>query len=160
MNLEAIQQFLVPVRVVQETETSLREAGRDGFERFVLWSGVVSETTFTVRTQHVPRQTSYKLANGLCVRVDGEELHRLNRWLFECGEVLGVQVHTHPTNAYHSETDDRYPIVTLLGGLSIVVPEFARAGLRGPGIAAYRLTRPGWSPLAPEVVGQLLSVEP
>ena len=69
----------------------------------------------------MPRQTAYRLSEGLCVRVEGPELHRLNIWLYEHHELLAVQVHAHPTDAYHSETDDTYPIVTTRGGLSLVV---------------------------------------
>jgi hypothetical protein len=82
--------------------------------------------------------------------VEGSELHRLNVWLFEHGEELAVQVHSHPTDAYHSDTDDAYPIVAIRGGLSIVVPDFARDGLLGHGVAYYRLGREGWDELSVE----------
>src|SRR2546425_8616923 len=116
---ESITRFLVPALVVQETDAQLRAAGRDHSECFVLWSGVQDRNTFLVRTAHVPRQTAYRYSTGLGVRVDGDELHRLNIWLFQHHEQLGVQVHSHPTEAYHSETDDTYPIVTVRGGLSL-----------------------------------------
>jgi hypothetical protein len=35
-----------------------------------------------------------------------------------------VQVHTHPKAAFHSLTDDTWPIVHTLGFLSLVVPNF------------------------------------
>ena len=97
---------------------------------------------------HVPRQTSYKLYDGLCVRVDGDELHRLNVWLYEAQQVIGVQVHSHPVDAYHSDTDDAYPIATLEGSLSIVLPLFGRDGFESSDIAAYRLRREGWLELS------------
>lgn len=77
------------------------------------------------------------------VRVDGDALHRLNVWLYQHQQMLGVQVHAHPTDAYHSDTDDTFPIVTTLGGLSLVVPNFCRRDLFR-GSAAYRLTPNGW----------------
>jgi hypothetical protein len=121
---------------------------------------VVTDNVFDVVTPHVPKQTSYRLDTGLCVRVDGDELHRLNRWLFDAGEILGVQVHSHPTDAYHSETDDTYPMVTLLGGLSIVVADFGRDGIAGSSTAGYRLSREGWIDLAPTDLTDLLEVVP
>jgi hypothetical protein len=36
-----------------------------------------------------------------------------------------VQVHTHPFEAFHSETDDRYPLLFDPGFLSLVIPNFA-----------------------------------
>src|SRR5258708_7476442 len=99
------------MKIVAKTEETLRSAGAEGYEAFVLWSGRQNGRTFDVRTAHVPQQKSYRLPSGLCVRVEGDELHRLNVWLYESGEVLAVQVHAHPDEAYHSETANAYPIV-------------------------------------------------
>lgn len=144
MNLEQVRRFRIAEKLVQASEKPLREAGHAGYERFVLWSGTVISEVFEVHTVHVPSQTAYKLETGLCVRVGGDELHRLNRWLFEQSEMLGVQIHTHPAEAYHSNTDDAYPIVTQVGALSVVVPDFCRRGLFTRGTATYRLRMGGW----------------
>ena len=144
MMLADVERFRVPAAIVQQTEETLRSAGAEGYEAFVLWSGCQDGRLFNVRTIHVPRQDSYRLDSGLCVRVDGDELHRLNVWLYEAREILAVQVHAHPDAAYHSETDDTYPIVATLGGLSIVAAEFCRAGLLTSSTAIYRLCSDGW----------------
>lgn len=142
--LTEVERFFVPSHIVKHTEEKLRAAGSKGYEMFVLWSGCQRDRVFEIKTQHVPEQTSYRLRSGLCVRVEGPELHRLNVWLYEAGEMLAVQVHAHPTDAYHSETDDTYPIVATLGGLSIVAPDFCRRGLFAEGTAIYRLEPEGW----------------
>jgi hypothetical protein len=36
-----------------------------------------------------------------------------------------VQIHTHPGQAFHSPTDDNWPIVAQAGFLSMVIPDFA-----------------------------------
>jgi hypothetical protein len=154
--LEAISRFVVPLTVVYATDEQLRFAGRIHSECFVLWSGVQEGDKFLVRNVHVPKQTAYRFPDGLCVRVEGDELHRLNLWLYEHGEQLGVQVHSHPTEAYHSETDDTYPIVTVRGGLSLVVPDFAREGLLGGGVASYRLGFSGWDELSLDDVNRMI----
>jgi hypothetical protein len=143
--LADVERFQVPARIVNETEGTLRHAGSEGYEAFVLWSGQQNGRLFSVRTAHVPRQDSYRLNSGLCVRVDGSELHRLNVWLYEACEILAVQVHAHPDDAYHSETDDTYPIVATLGGLSIVAAEFCRDQLFTSSTAIYRLYPGGWT---------------
>ena len=145
MTLADVEQFQVPATIVKQSEEALRRAGAKGYEAFVLWSGQQHGRLFAVRTAHVPRQDSYRLPTGLCVRVDGSELHRLNVWLYEVGEVLAVQVHAHPDEAYNSETDDTYPIVATLGGLSVVAAEFCREGLFSPSTAIYRLYPDGWA---------------
>ena len=144
MSLEAVTRFRVSREVVAKTERELRHAGRHGHELFVLWSGLIESGCFVVRTPHVPKQTSYKLRTGLCVRVEGEALHKLNTWLYKHEEMLGVQVHAHPTDAYHSDTDDAYPIVTAVGGVSIVAADFCRDGLIASTSAIYRLTGGSW----------------
>ena len=152
MTLADVEQFQVPATIVKQTEEALRSAGGEGYEAFVLWSGQQIGRLFTVRTAHVPRQDSYRLASGLCVRVDGSELHRLNVWLYESGEVLAVQVHAHPDDAYHSETDDTYPIVATLGGVSVVAAEFCREGLFSRSTAIYRLYQDGWIEQSPDLI--------
>ena len=149
MNLTRLERFTIPTRIVDDTERSLRRAGRKGLELFVLWSGLVIENEFFARTAHVPRQTSYQLETGLMVRVDGDALHQLNAWLYDHDEVLMVQIHAHPTTAFHSTTDDTYPIVTADGSLSIVAADFCRHGLLSDSSAVYRLDNQTWLELDP-----------
>jgi hypothetical protein len=145
MSLEQVARFQVPAVVQEQTESSLRAAGRDGYELFVLWSGRIAGDAFRVMAGHVPRQTSAKTRDGLLVRVEGEALHKMNVWLYEHEQLLGAQIHAHPRKAFHSETDDTYPIVTTLGGLSLVAANFCSRGLRHRSSAAYRLTPNGWA---------------
>ena len=144
MTLRGVQRFRIHADAVRETVEAIRSAGLDGYELFVIWSGKRDDNVFSIDKVHIPDQTSYKLHSGLCVRIDGSELHRLNVWLYEAQQVIGVQVHSHPAAAYHSETDDTYPIATLEGSLSIVLPFFGRDGWESSGIAAYRLGTGGW----------------
>jgi hypothetical protein len=48
-------------------------------------------------------------------------------WFQLAQENLGIriQVHTHPDEAFHSATDDAFPIVHTIGFLSLVIPNFA-----------------------------------
>ena len=55
-----------------------------------------------------------------------------DRWLTDLWKRLAAskqsvkaQVHTHPGEAFHSATDDNWPIVSQEGFLSIVIPDFA-----------------------------------
>ncbi|MDQ3380866.1 MAG: hypothetical protein M3546_11215 [Actinomycetota bacterium] len=144
MTLENVERFVVPGTVVADTEDALREAGTSGYELFVLWTGAVEGDRFRARTMHVPKQTSYRHKRGLLVRVEGDALHDLNKWLYEHRQVLAVQVHAHPRKAFHSDTDDEFPIVTARGGLSIVVADFCRDGLISMRTAYFRLLDGEW----------------
>ena len=159
MTLRGVQRFRIEASAIRETVEAIRSAGQDGYESFVLWSGTRDDDTFTVAQVHIPEQTSYKLNTGLCVRIDGSELHRLNVWLYEAQQVIGVQVHSHPTDAYHSDTDDTYPIATLEGSLSIVLPFFGRDGWESSDIAVYRLEQDEWVELTGPLSDQIEVVD-
>lgn len=156
--LADVLSFQVGADLVAATERPMRESGAQGYERFVLWCGAAIGSTFVVRSVYVPAQTSYRLESGLCVRVDGEELFRLNQWLFEHKETLGIQLHSHPFEAYHSETDNAFPIATEIGALSIVVPNFCRGGLWDPGTVTYRLRSGGWREVPAAAARRLVKV--
>lgn len=159
-SLENIVEFRIPDHVIDATDNQLREVGTYGAECFVLWVGHPDNDRFHVEHAYVPTQNAYQLPDGLCITVDGDELHRLNKWLYTNSMILAAQVHSHPRRAYHSETDSAYPIVTQRGGLSIVVPDFGQRGLRGHGVESYRLGAPGWQHLRPRVVRRLMQMGP
>ncbi|HVA10217.1 MAG TPA: hypothetical protein VNG12_26165 [Acidimicrobiales bacterium] len=149
MSLTDVVLFRVSKDLVRRTEKTLKAAGKHGNELFVFWSGKQEGAEFLVEAGHVPLQTAYKTPDGLSVEVLGEELHKLNAWLYTNSHVLALQIHCHPHDAYHSETDDRFPIVTTLGGASLVVPEFCRQGLLTDGSVLYRLSTDGWKRATP-----------
>ncbi len=144
MSLEDVRTFSVSAEIIEKTEATLQAAGSDGYEMFVLWSGRREGDSFRFLTAHAPRQTSYRTKEGLSVKIDGPELHHLNVWLLDNQETLAAQVHAHPSEAFHSHTDDTYPIVTALGGLSLVAADFARDGVLSDSSALYHLKDDGW----------------
>lgn len=147
--LAGVTRFVIPPRLLDDTLDVLTASGLDGHEAFVVWSGVVDRSTLVYQSLIVPEQTAHRTPDGLLVTVDGSSLFAVNRQAYQRGEILAGQVHTHPTDAYHSDTDDHFPLVTLLGALSIVVPDFAAARRAGMSRWAwYRLTGVGqWAPL-------------
>lgn len=56
----------------------------------------------------------------------------LNEFWINLGQTnrsIRVQVHTHPLVAFHSYTDDEYPIIRKAGFLSLVIPNFGMASV-------------------------------
>lgn len=147
--LESIRLFVIEHGVIDHTIEFLRRVGTQGYEGFVLWSGY-QETAdeFRFSSAFIPEQKAMITPNGLMVIVEGEALFKINKAVHERNEILGAQVHTHPTSAYHSSTDDHYPLVTLLGALSLVLPDFAQnAPADREAWAWYRLVGTGlWKP--------------
>jgi hypothetical protein len=128
-------------------------------EGFALWAGVQSESTFSVQANIIPAQTGHQLEGGVCVSVGPEELHRINVWLFQNSMSLIGQIHTHPTDAYHSDTDDAYPIATTLGSISLVIPYFARQPFALARCAVYRLLLGrGWVEMTPQEAAALIHI--
>lgn len=150
LGLTAIDTFVLSAPILAQTLAFLRKVGASKLEGFVLWGGLIeSSTTFRFTRALIPEQEAFQTEEGLLVVVRGDALFRVNKELNECGEVLGAQIHSHPTSAYHSDTDDHYPLVTLSGALSIVVPDFARNAPEDMARWAwYRLAQYGqWTPL-------------
>lgn len=122
-----MRHFAIPIALIQQTIAFLRSVGEDGLEGFALWSGRRLEAEqFLFSSCIIPEQNAMVTSSGLLVTVEGLTLFNVNKLVHERGETLAAQVHSHPTEAYHSDTDDTYPLVTILGGLSIVIPDFAR----------------------------------
>lgn len=156
---QAVERVVLPSRVAEVTQDGLRAAGRDGNEGLAVWTGVQEGSAFLVRTVVVPRQSGIRTADGVCVVVGGDELHRLNVETFRRGERLFAQVHSHPGRAYHSDMDDRYAVVTSPGGLSLVVPDFAVRPFSVAECAVYRLAADGrWREVPPRQVAGLISL--
>ncbi|MBA3242579.1 MAG: Mov34/MPN/PAD-1 family protein [Acidobacteria bacterium] len=150
----------VPAEFAREAQEHLASVGRQGHEGFALWVGVLEGEIFHVRRTVIPAQRGLRFEQGVCVRVDGDELHRINVYLYQEGLRLMAQIHSHPTEAYHSETDDTYPIATTLGSLSLVVPDFARDPFSLARCAVYRLLPPAeWVELPGKEAEQLIILE-
>ncbi|MDE8654323.1 hypothetical protein PYV00_21735 [Novosphingobium sp. H3SJ31-1] len=64
-------------------------------------------------------------ASAVGFRLDEAWLTAFWSSLAEAGEGVRVQIHTHPGAAYHSATDDAFPILATPGFLSLVIPRFA-----------------------------------
>lgn len=155
MKLTSVERVLISMRVLQPTLDFLAERGAQGHEGFVVWGARIRDqgTTLEFTSPYVPHQTAHTTTKGLLVTVDGAALDRMNRAFYARGEIAAGQVHSHPTDAYHSETDDHFPLITLRGAISLVVPDFAQHGLASSDRWAwYRLLGLGeWESLPPHV---------
>lgn len=146
--LNRVDRVLVKRTVIDSTLRVLRKFGKHRLEGLVLWLGDIDPGTAHVTKVFVPDQHPVADEDGVGYFVGGKTLFELNRGLAETGLRLIAQVHSHPGRAYHSETDDRYAIVTADGGFSLVVPNFGRAPANPSCWAAYRLTDGLWRELS------------
>lgn len=78
----------------------------------------------------VPEQDTHAGADGAYVHIPGRELRRIEFDNYGRGERNVVQIHTHPSsNTCMSELDREWEVVTHVGALSIIVPDYCRRGL-------------------------------
>lgn len=154
--------FRIPTALVAGGHELLRLAGDEGYERLVLWAGrrhPTSPATFEIVTAFAPAQVLVRSEDGVGLHVEPAELLRINRALYADRLQLAGQVHSHPADAYHSETDDACSVVTIAGGLSLVVPDFARAPFHIATTAVYRLSSAGtWEAVAPRAAERLVEI--
>jgi hypothetical protein len=142
--LADVRHVRVESQVVSFTLGALQKYGAKRLEGLVLWLGEIEGCTAHVLRAIVPEQMSISRESGVGYFVEGNTLFQLNRALEQSGLRLIAQVHSHPNEAYHSEADDEYAIVTAEGGLSFVVPNFGKAPLDPTIWAIYRLTQGEW----------------
>ena len=140
--------------VLDDTIRAVAAAGRKGDELFVAWGATVDGATARFTQAIVPEQRCVHTVDGMLVLIDDEALFELNRSLHASGEVLAGQAHAHPKRAYHSPADNKLAITPFAGGISLVIPDFARAGRAG--LSDWRWYRRGadrtWCRLDPRQV--------
>jgi len=114
----------VPAVVLDETFVELRRCGRGKRECQVLWTSPWDDVGVITRVVH-PRHH----ARGDGFELDGPWLTEFWKELTATRSGIRVQIHTHPGRAFHSATDDGWPIIHTAGFLSLVIPRFARGSV-------------------------------
>jgi len=105
--------------VVRETFRVFRECGRGECECAVYWTGPAFDDLVD-RVEHPLHSRS-----ALGYQIDDGWLTEFWKRLGTSKRSIKAQVHTHPEEAFHSATDDQWPIVSQSGFISIVIPNFA-----------------------------------
>lgn len=157
--MKHITKVHVSSTLISETVSVLRRYGDHGCEGLVFWVGRLEDTACYVDKVLTPPQQSIKNEDGVGYFITSETLLNLNKFLSSCGMQLIAQVHSHPADAYHSVADDRYCIVTVEGGISIVVPNFGFGPASPLGWATYRLSQGRWQHLPMRSVKDLFVTE-
>lgn len=111
-----------PIRIqagfLPATLKGLRECGQGMQECVHYWIGPSTEKLVD-RIEH-PRHRQSTFG----YEVDGTWLTDLWKRLVATRSSLKAQIHTHPCDAFHSRIDDEWPIVSQVGFISIVIPDF------------------------------------
>jgi hypothetical protein len=112
--------YTLPRTILEETFEQFRACGCGRRECQSLWLsswGVPGVLARVVHPEHVSHLGGFVVDETW-----------LNEFWLELGRRnmgVRVQVHTHPSEAFHSSSDDAYPIIHRPGFLSLVIPNFA-----------------------------------
>jgi proteasome lid subunit RPN8/RPN11 len=116
----------VPISVQEKTIAHIRHCGTNHEEGLVAWSGIMRTGQLIVRNAIVPSNGVIK--EYMSLRFSDETIEQMADDILSKGEKLIAQVHSHPFEAFHSETDNQFPLVHRKGFLSIVIPYFGKSG--------------------------------
>lgn len=111
----------IPRAVFDNTFARLRACGGGHRECQALWVGSWDNPERVDRVVHPDHS-----ASPAGFQLDDAWLNRFWRELADTGEGVRAQIHTHPGAAYHSTIDDEFPILSVPGFLSLVIPRFAQ----------------------------------
>ncbi|HEX8223374.1 MAG TPA: hypothetical protein VF605_06125 [Allosphingosinicella sp.] len=106
--------------LLEETFGHFRTCGAGKRECQALWVGPWSHPDVISRVVHPAHS-----ASPVGFQLDERWLNAFWFDLADRQEGVRAQVHTHPGAAYHSSTDDDFPIIRSEGFLSLVIPRFA-----------------------------------
>jgi hypothetical protein len=112
--------YTLPLLLLKETFAHFRDCGRGRRECQSLWLSPWDTPGTITRVVH-PKHRSH--VGGYVV--DDAWLNAFWVELAEINMGVRVQVHTHPAEAFHSASDDAFPIIHRAGFLSLVIPNFA-----------------------------------
>lgn len=120
--------YQVPPSAIATTVHALRSAGSERLEGVVLWIGARARDPVPVVEAYTPPQIAYRNDDGVAVQIPDDVIASIIAALPSDLAVV-CRVHSHPQDAYHSETDDLNLLLSHAGAISIVVPWFASRGL-------------------------------
>lgn len=159
IGLMHIETVVIPQEFVDALYIEFQNTGKQGFERLALFAGQKKGKEFKVTHLLYPKQQLIRSPYGLSFHVDGEEIERIGEWLYQNTYSLVAQIHSHPSEAYHSEADDTLAIITTFGGLSIVVPDYGCSDRNFEQSACYRLLpQTGWTELSQQQITSLIKI--
>lgn len=110
----------LPASVLEETIHMMAKCGQGQCECVIYWTGPAGDRETVDGWEHpIHRRSPFGY------QVDDAWLTRYWFQLARQDRAIRAQVHTHPGSAFHSETDDHWPVVSQPGFVSIVIPNFA-----------------------------------
>lgn len=157
MHLDEVTNIRIDSGVIPTTATFLQERGMLGCEGRVYWIGELQGQIPRVTRVVVPEQIARRTLLGVSVTVPQHANVQVAREL-KPFEYIVAKVHSHPREAYNSDTDKANPFLRHPGAISIIVPNFGHSGMdRLQNCAVCRFRNGDWVDLSKQEVQQFFS---
>ena len=112
--------YRIPRRMIEQTFATFRSCGENQRECQLYWLSPWANPNVLTEVTH-PKHWSSRYG----LRIESDWINQFWNDMAERGLGVRLQVHTHPAEAFHSATDDAYPLLFDAGFLSLVIPDFA-----------------------------------
>ena len=117
---EKLKRIKLPNEILMESFEIFRYYGDLNHEVSIIWVGKRENNNFIIEDVWLPDQECTMIS----FYIPSHETHNISKELYNKNLELIAQLHTHPTNAFHSPIDDRGSMLLFNGQLSIVIPNF------------------------------------
>lgn len=148
-----------PVSLLGKAASQLQENGHRSLEQLVLWSGYANPTGALLVSLLMPKTT----ATWGTVTIVKTELPIIAEWLFEHGQLLFVEMHTHGPGSCATELspiDRAHPVGRQNGFLTFIIPEYAKAGIDLATAGIWECLSQDWKRVSPDKSRVRFSVVP
>jgi hypothetical protein len=120
-----VEKIAIPRKILNRTWRYLSKRGKIQLEGVAYWTGSADSSGGAIK--HVIFPKSYEEESNIHLEISDFEVMRLTQKIQDFDEFLLARVHSHPTAAYHSPSDDRGCLSGRIGMISIVIPDFAKS---------------------------------
>jgi hypothetical protein len=134
-----ISKIILPSSCINKAYKQMRQAAMQRLEAMALFAGIEENNNFHILETIIPRQVSLSPQEGGSSVVPEEEMQRIRTWLQENECDIIAQIHSHPRQAYQASRHQDWPLIKIIGGISIVVPDFALGPTNPETWSVYRL---------------------
>lgn len=144
-------EYLLDAEAAALIQALLRQVGKTGNEVSVILAGRRRDEGGVVLDRVViPRQTAYRSEYGCGLVIEGGCLNRIGPSIRADGRRIHGILHSHPDEAFHSETDEAAVLFRFHGAFSIVIPRFGESGRLLDRACAFRFDYDrGWLEVDP-----------
>lgn len=148
---------VMPSGLIIPAEAHLRLNGRRRLEQLVLWAGYAQDGRALITSLLMPDT----VATWGSVTIVRSELPKIADWLFERGQLLFVEMHTHGRGLWATElsdTDRTFPIGRQPGFITVIVPAYAADGIELEQAGVWEHCPPEWLVLTSSEVRRRFSI--